>query len=129
MTAAPSGDPQDLNRQSLLIQKLLQKTAQGRIAWQRLPSSISAVTPNGMQFDFILSATIPGAAGQTWVSFTARDQGVEILKSQRNDNLLQLVLGAQSTGPIQRLLDALFQAAAGRAFDNMGRAIAKLDQL
>lgn len=119
MSSQPNPQTEEARKVALVV-KIIQKTQQGKIDWQRGSSSISALTPNGVQFDFILGAPILGP--QTWVSFNVRDQNMEVLKVQK----VPLLLG-RSTG-LERAIDALFSIAQGRVQDNVGRIMSKLDE-
>lgn len=127
MSSMPNQPRTEVSRDVQLIVKIIQKTQIGRITWHRLPSSVSAITPNGMQFDFIINSPILlPSAGPIWVSFTVRDQNVEVFKIQRP--ILRPVPGSAPFALLQAV-DALFNEATGRAEDHVGRAIAKVDQL
>ena len=115
------------NREITLVTKIIQRTAQRKIQWHRQQSAFIAVTPNGMQFDFILSAPFPG--NQTWVTFTVRDQGQEIFKVQRVANSLVPSLGQRTSGPLYQLVDRLFAVVVNAAEDNIDQALRKLDQI
>lgn len=125
MSSAPNqAGGQQLSREAALVTRIIARTAQGRIMWHKLPSSLSAMTANGMRFDFILNAPIL-VSSQTWVTFTVRDQNVEVLKVQKTLIPLMMTPGMQ----LERLVDQLFNVAIGKAQDTVDRAIAKLDQL
>lgn len=126
MSSAPNqAGGQQLTREAALVARIIARTAQGRITWHKLPSSVTAMTANGMRFDFILNAPILVSA-QTWVTFTVRDQTVEVLKVQKT--LIPVMMTPAAT-QLERLVDQLFNVAVGKAQDTVDRAIAKLDQL
>jgi hypothetical protein len=114
-------------REAQLVAKIVQKTAQGKMLWQRQPSAFTAVTPNSMQFDFIVSAPF-GGAQQGWVSFVIRDAGREVLKIQRSGLHLTLPGSGTATPQLIGLVDHLFILVSRKAEDDLGEVLRKLDQ-
>jgi len=90
-----------------------------------MASAISAKTANGLQFDFILSASIAGSVG-TWVTFTVREDNKEILKVQ-NDNLPSMLTSVRH--PLVQAADELFAKVFRTTQVAIGRAIKKLDEM
>jgi hypothetical protein len=123
-TINPGGSSRDV----ALIRKILERTKQGKVRWQRILNAISAATPNGLQFDFVLSTPF-GSLGSSWVMFTVRDQGAEIMRVQRNIAALNLPSLIVTTDPVNDAAEELFQAVSGSAEDNVDRASRKLDNI
>lgn len=131
--SSPSGLPAApiTNREMALIMKVIQKTAQKRLIWRRQQSALVAATANGLQADFIVSTPIFGTPA-TWVTFTVRDQGKELVKIQRSTNALSAGLFGQILGTppaVIQLVDNLFAMVSGSAEDDIDQALRKLDQI
>jgi len=115
-------------REVALIRKILERTKQGKVKWQRQPSAISAATANGLQFYFVLTAPF-APLGQDWVTFTVRDQNAEIATVQKNPLPIPIPTVSFPTDPVVSAANELFQAVSGAAEDNVDRAIRKLDNI
>jgi hypothetical protein len=123
-TADPGGDV----REVALIHKILERTRQGKLKWQRQQNIISATTANGLQFYFVLN--VPFASlGQSWVTFTVKDQNAEIAKVQNNVYPFAIPTIVVAQADAVHAAEELFQAVSGVADNNLERVIKKLDNI
>lgn len=112
-----------------LVQKITEKTKQGKLYWTILPSALSSSLSDGMQFSFVLPASFPPSV-RKWIIFTVRDRTREMLKVEALPPLSGLLGELAGIRDLLRTaVDELFDAAIRATKGEIDKAIDKLDRI
>jgi hypothetical protein len=122
------------SRKVELVKKIIDKTRQRKIIWQRDPNGIGAFLPGKLKINFVEAPRIP-LMNPRWVVFVVRDNaGAEVLKVDNpstavpNPNLLQTLLMAQE--PLVSAVQELYDFIGGQTEKgSVEKAIDLLDTL
>ena len=113
-----------------LVRKIIARTTEGKINWQKLPGGLRASVAGKMEFFFSRTENLPGFASmgaREWSVFLVRDEaGKEILKVTPLMNVYSILAGAD---PLIQEVDTLFGIANGKASSELDKAMRVLDQL
>lgn len=108
-----------------LVRKIIVKTMEGKISWQKLPTGLRASVAGKMELFF--SRAAEGVGTREWSVFLVRDEaGREILKVTPQVSIFAILAGGD---PLLQQVDALFTLASGKASSELDRAMRVLDQL
>ena len=117
-----------------LVRKIIDRSRQGRLNWQRVPSGLRATIAGKLDLFFstldvnpieVLVSSMPTRA---WSVFLVRDEaGKEILKVIPQSNpFLSMLSGPE---PLIREVDTLFNLVSETATNELDKAINLLDQI
>ncbi len=122
-------DPKDLK----LVQLLAEKTRQGKIAWSKSATGLTASVAGAMQLSFVLRPNIFSAIGmhsESWELFTVREGLIkDILKVENKDELSRIILEGSQKDPLIESVDELFRSATQTFRDDIDKAIEKVEKL
>jgi len=118
------GPPTDDPKQVQLVQKISEKTRQGKISWNKSKTGVSASVSGKMLVSFVLSPWFLGLGAYGWAVFTIRsEKGNEILKVDNVVGLAGLLAGKATNAPLLRAVNELFNLLQESAEEDIDRAI------
>ncbi len=118
------GVPTDDPRQVQLVQKISEKTREGRIAWSKSKTGMSASVSGKMLVTFVVSPSLLGLGGHAWAVFTIRgEKGNEILKFENVADLAELLTGKAKQAPLLQAVNELFNLVQESAKGEIDKAI------
>ncbi len=111
-----------------LVQKLTEKTRQGKVPWLRSLNGITADLPDGLSVNFVLQASI-FPAQSTWELFVIRDsKGNEILRVH-SVGVFQVLVGNSKATRLQEAVAELFSSILTLVGDEVEKAIRIIDKI
>ena len=129
---ALKNDPKNLK----LVNLLAEKTRQGKIAWSKsatgLTASVGGAISGAMQLSFVLRPNILSTIGigsESWELFTVRESLKDILKVENKPDMSRIILGGVEKDPLIEEVEGLFRAATQTVKDDIDKAIEKLEKL
>ncbi|MHB8524617.1 MAG: hypothetical protein ACYDD2_00445 [Candidatus Acidiferrales bacterium] len=128
----PRSSAEDEPKQVLLVQKVAQKTKEGKIKWAKTKTTLTASIAGGLVFNFVLSydallAVVGG--GMDWQLFTVKKENGEELVKVENISGVQLILSGAYASPLQQAAKELFRTIRNAGNPEIDDAIAKIERL
>lgn len=118
------GPQPDDPKQVELVQKISEKTREGKIAWSRTKTGISASVSGKMVVSFVVSPTLFGLGGHAWAVFTIRgEKGNEILKVENLADAMGVLTGRSTVGPLAQAANELFNLVQESAKGDVEKAL------
>jgi hypothetical protein len=118
------GQPPDDPKQVELVEKISEKTRQGKIAWNKSKTGMSAVVSGKMLVSFVVSPSFLGLGGHAWAVFTVRgEKGNEILKVENVTDLAAVLSGKRTVRSLEKAVNMLFNLVQESAKGDIDRAI------
>ena len=117
---------QPLSVDAQLVDKLLQKTVEGKIVWERISNGHQGRSLDGF---FLIELRASRAIfGYTWSFFSVKKGGEEILKLDNSSNGL-LILAGLSKNTVEEKVSELLDYLESARTREVKNAIADLDKL
>jgi hypothetical protein len=115
-----------------LVEKIAEKTRQGKIVWEKTTSSVVATAP-GMQLSFVRSFSPLAGEFGGWEIFSVRSQqGTEILKVEQTSGLPYFGVPASAPPPprnqLSEAVDSLYSTASSRGPGDIDKALQVIRQ-
>jgi hypothetical protein len=118
------GPPPDDPKQVQLVQKISEKTREGKIAWSKTKTGLSASVSGKMVVSFVVSPGFLGIGGHTWAVLTIRgEKANEILKVENINDLAAALTGRSTEGSLLHAADELFNLVQESAKGDVERAL------
>ena len=118
------GPQPDDPKQVELVQKISEKTREGKIGWSKTKTGISASVSGKMVVSFVVSPTLLGLGGHAWALFTIRgEKGNEILKVENVADIAGVLTGRSTAGPLAQAANELFSLVQESAKGDVERAL------
>jgi hypothetical protein len=119
------GPQPDDPKQVELVQRISEKTREGKIAWSKTKTGISASLSGKMVVSFVASPTLLGLGGHEWAVFTIRgEKGNEILKVENVGDIVGVLTGrSKEGGPLVKAANELFNLVQESAKGDVEKAL------
>ena len=119
------GPQPDDPKQVQLVQKISEKTREGKIAWSKTKTGISASVSGKMVVSFVVSPTFLGLGGHAWAVFTIRgEKGNEILRVENVADPVGVLTGRSTEGGLLvKAANELFNLVQESAKGDVERAL------
>lgn len=116
--------PAEDSRELALVLGLVAKTREGKVRWFKAGSAVTAMIPDGLNLNFVLSTNLFTMSTE-WQLFTVRDA--------RNNELLRVantpIFLSPLRGGIAAAVDELFQSVLALFRDDLDKAIDSVKNL
>jgi hypothetical protein len=127
LEALIGGFPQEDPRKIEFVRSLLTTTKAGKVSWVKKGNAYTALIPNGVTVNFVLSTALFGM-NPSWELFTVRDRAGNELIDVNSPGLIS-VISKTAVGPLLEATNQLFAVVSGATGDALDQAIESLKKL
>jgi hypothetical protein len=126
-SSPPTGFLSGKGTDAALVQKVIEKSKEGKLLWKRSGNTYEASTGDG-SLSVTLEALPNALLGNLWSQFTVKNNYEEILRLQAQPNAL-LALSGLRPNPASELVDRLVEFLEDTRQSEVTKAISVLDNL